>query len=81
MINSSNFFSQPYTLDIAQGIYSLDKYIRQDICEGCIQNEVDYVSTLMAYIRLFFRSRQLVRQIGGFKIDIPKDSLYTSQIF
>lgn len=58
MINSYPFFSQPYTSDIAQGIYILDQYIRQDICEGCIQSEVDYVSTLMAYIRLFFRSKQ-----------------------
>lgn len=77
MIKSYSFLPEPYTLAIAKGIYRLDQYIRQDICEGCIQNEVDYVSTLMAYIRLFFRSQKLARQIGGFKIDISKG---TSQV-
>lgn len=80
MINSYPFFSQPYTSDMAQGIYILDQYIRQDICEGCIQSEVDYVSTLMAYIRLFFRSKQLAKQIYGFKIQRSNDDSYSSQV-
>jgi hypothetical protein len=31
---------------IAKGIYALDQYVRQDICDGCIVNERDYVGSI-----------------------------------
>lgn len=62
-----NFFSHPYTSDIANGVYILDQYIRQDFCDGCVVSEPDYVSTLMGYIRLFLRSSQLAKKIYSFE--------------
>ncbi|MEA5554500.1 hypothetical protein VB713_26560 [Anabaena cylindrica UHCC 0172] len=60
---------------IAKGIYALDQYVRQDIYDGCIRNERDYVSTLMSYTRLFFRNVKVVKNFYHCQSQILSNNL------
>ncbi|MFN6570705.1 hypothetical protein [Dendronalium sp. ChiSLP03b] len=82
MSNFFNFYSHPYNSNIAKGIYILDQYVRQDICDGYIVSEPDYISTLISYIRLFLRSNQLVKNMYTFQsLDSKTLAKSSEQIF
>ncbi|AFZ26613.1 hypothetical protein Cylst_4535 [Cylindrospermum stagnale PCC 7417] len=85
MFNFFNSYFYPYIQSnlnpdlisslVAKSIYGLDQYIRQDICDGCIVNERDYVSTLMSYTRLLLRNSLLARNFIHCQSQILSDDL------